>query len=106
MAEMSGFHSWQKSWKKNGPGLIKIANRITAIRSAAAIEFSKQVENELQLLAMPKARLNVKVNSRTGESDSDLQIRDWMKFKSCSPRTVVGSYYRYQKLLAVVSSHG
>jgi len=62
-----------KELEKKRAGLIKIANRITAIRSAAVIEFSKQVENELQLLAMPKARLNVKVHSRTGESDSDLQ---------------------------------
>ncbi|MGA0113637.1 MAG: DNA repair protein RecN, partial [Candidatus Nanopelagicaceae bacterium] len=62
-----------KEVEKKRAALLKVANRITAIRCAAAIEFSKQVEKELQLLAMPKARLNVKVNSRTGESDSDLQ---------------------------------
>ncbi|MEY3400183.1 MAG: hypothetical protein RLZZ486_651 [Actinomycetota bacterium] len=46
---------------------------LTAIRTAAAIKFAKQVEQELQLLAMPKARLSVTVNSRTGQSDSDFQ---------------------------------
>lgn len=54
--------------------LLKLAHRITAIRKAAATEFAKQVEKELQLLAMPKANLSVVVNPRTGESDSDFQL--------------------------------
>ncbi|MBU3691896.1 MAG: DNA repair protein RecN [Candidatus Nanopelagicaceae bacterium] len=53
--------------------LLKCATRLTMIREAAAIKFAKQVEQELQVLAMPKAKLSVAVNSRTGQSDSDFQ---------------------------------
>ncbi|MEY3325157.1 MAG: hypothetical protein RL694_44 [Actinomycetota bacterium] len=62
-----------KEVEKKREVLLKCAARLTAIRTAAAIKFAKQVEQELQLLAMPKARLSVTVNSRTGQSDSDFQ---------------------------------
>ena len=62
-----------KEVEKKREALLKCAARLTAIRTAAAIKFAKQVEQELQLLAMPKARLSVTVNSRTGQSDSDFQ---------------------------------
>ncbi|MEY3433787.1 MAG: hypothetical protein RL057_167 [Actinomycetota bacterium] len=62
-----------KEVEKKREVLLKCGARLTAIRTAAAIKFAKQVEQELQLLAMPKARLSVTVNSRTGQSDSDFQ---------------------------------
>ena len=62
-----------KEVNKKREALLKIANRLTGIRNAAGIEFARQVERELQLLAMPKARLSVAVHSRSGQTDSDFQ---------------------------------
>lgn len=62
-----------KEVEKKREVLLKCAARLTSIRTVAAIKFAEQVEQELQLLAMPKARLSVTVNSRTGQSDSDFQ---------------------------------
>lgn len=58
---------------KKREALLKIANRLTGIRNTAGIEFARQVERELQLLAMPKARLSVAVHTRSGQTDSDFQ---------------------------------
>ncbi len=62
-----------KEVNKKREALLKIANVLTGIRNAAGIEFARQVERELQLLAMPKARLSVAVHSRNGQTDSDFQ---------------------------------
>ncbi len=62
-----------KEVNKKREALLKIANVLTGIRNAAGIEFARQVERELQLLAMPKARLSVAVHSRSGQTDSDFQ---------------------------------
>lgn len=62
-----------KEVNKKREALLKIANRLTGVRNAAGIEFARQVERELQLLAMPKARLSVAVHSRSGQTDSDFQ---------------------------------
>ncbi|MEY3254265.1 MAG: hypothetical protein RJA01_271, partial [Actinomycetota bacterium] len=62
-----------KEVNKKREALLKIANRLTGIRNTAGIEFARQVERELQLLAMPKARLSVAVHTRSGQTDSDFQ---------------------------------
>lgn len=59
--------------EKKRVSLLQVAHRLTKIRNTAAVKFAKQVEQELQLLAMPKAKLSVAVNSRSGSSDSDFQ---------------------------------
>lgn len=54
--------------------LLESARTLTKIRVQQAGTLSKQVTQELHELAMPKARFEVKVSSRSAESDDDFLL--------------------------------
>ncbi len=51
--------------------LLQAARKLSETRQSLAQEFGKAVESELHELAMPKARLVVAVESKSGDDDSD-----------------------------------
>ena len=53
--------------------LCAAAKSVSQVRSEKALEFAKLIEKELYQLAMPKAKLQVNVNSKKVENDSDFQ---------------------------------
>jgi DNA repair protein RecN (Recombination protein N) len=77
IAELSGgdetIERLQIELKETRKALLVSAQKVSKIRNEKAIVFGKLVESELHSLSMPKAKLNVRIVSKSGEIDSDFQ---------------------------------